>query len=321
MKESFCCTWITWEKQIRNRSLSHKFNATLYEFDYQGNQLLRYTKCIFNTLGILYKHRDGVIFVQMPSLVLAAVALISKPFFRFTLVVDAHNAGIFPENRWMRALADIIIQKANFIIVTNQTLAEIVVARGGKALIIPDPLPNLPDAETLRGLKIESGSVLFICSWASDEPFFEVFRAAEELSEFTFYVTGRSKGKELGYGRPLPKNIVLTGYLSDDDYHHRLATSEIILDLTTRENCLVCGAYEATALERPFIVSDKKAIREYFSKGCIYVENTTQDIVRGVIAMSAQHGQLKEQVVRGRVEIESHWVLLFEKAKSLIFEP
>ncbi|MES2822434.1 MAG: hypothetical protein V4732_02450 [Pseudomonadota bacterium] len=318
MKENFCCTWITWEKQIRNRSLSQKFNAQLYEFDYHGNQLARYSKCIFNTIGVLYKRRNGVVFVQTPSIALALLALFMRPFLRYMLIIDAHNAGIFPEKKWLMHIAELVLKKADFTIVTNQRLADIISSKGGSALIIPDPLPTFHDQKKLMGMEIEHKNVLFICSWANDEPYFEVFKTAESLQDFSFFVTGRSKGKEQGYGKPLPKNIVLTGYLSDDDYHKKLATSGIIVDLTTRDDCLVCGAYEATALERPFIVSNKKAIREYFKKGCVYVENTTEDITHGITLMVEQHNELKKQVVLGRTEIETNWNLLFEKTKVLI---
>lgn len=318
MDKNFCSTWITWEKQIRNRSLSQKFNAKLYELDYHGNQFVRYWKCIFNTISILHKRRNGMVFVQTPSIVLAFLALIMRPFFRYMLIVDAHNAGIFPEKKWLVYIAELILKKADFTIVTNQKLAEVIKNKGGNPLILPDPLPIFHDQKTLMDMDIELNNVLFICSWASDEPYFEVFKTAETLQDFAFFITGRSKGKEHGYGKPLPKNVVLTGYLSDDEYHKKLATSGVIVDLTTREDCLVCGAYEATALERPFIVSDKKAIRDYFKKGCIYVENTTEHITRGIMLMATQQNELKEQVILGRTEIEINWNLLFGKAKLLI---
>jgi len=310
--------WITWEKQVRNRSLSKRFNATLYEFDYDCNQLVRYTKSALNTLCVLFKQKDGVVFVQNPSVLLAFLALCVRPFFGYILVVDAHNSAIFPNQSWLKKIGELIIRKADFTIVTNESLASHIKALSGRSLILPDPLPSFHNAEYLRSLDIQSKKVIFICSWASDEPYFEVLEAAELLPEFTFYITGKSKGKELGFGRALPNNVVLTGYLPDDDYHEMLATSEIILDLTTRENCLVCGAYEATALERPFIVSDKKAIRKYFQSGCVYVDNTTQSISQGMLSMVDQHSTLKKSISVARVDMSEKWNSLFEEAKTYI---
>jgi glycosyltransferase involved in cell wall biosynthesis len=310
--------WITWEKQIRNRSLSNRFGANLYEFDYNCNQLVRYTKSVFKTLRVLSNQKDGVVFVQNPSVLLASLALCVRPFFGYTLIVDAHNSAIFPQQKWLQKVGKLIIRKADFTVVTNKSLANHIEVLGGNPLILPDPLPSFHNVDYLRSLAIQSKKVLFICSWASDEPYIEVLRAAEVLPDFTFYITGKSKGRELAFGKALPDNVILTGYLPDDDYHEMLATSEVILDLTTREDCLVCGAYEATALERPFIVSDKKAIRDYFKDGCVYVGNTAEYIVDGINTMMAHHMELKKRIEISRLDMEENWQLLLANAKSLI---
>jgi hypothetical protein len=39
--------------------------------------------------------------------------------------------------------------------------------------------------------------------------------------------------------------------------------------LSERENCLLCGAYETVASEKPMILSNKEALRNYFDKGAI----------------------------------------------------
>lgn len=310
--------WITWEKQVRNRSLSRRFNTVFYEFDYDNNQLIRYMRCVLNTLVVLLKQKDGIVFVQNPSVLLAVLAITIKPIVSYVLVVDAHNSAIFPKQKWLERLAKFIIKKADFTIVTNKNLATYIERSGGKPLILPDPLPFFHNAEYLRNLAIDPKKVLFICSWASDEPYNEVLKAAEALQGFNFYITGKSKGKESTFGQTLPSNVTLTGYLPDDDYHEMLATSGVILDLTTREDCLVCGAYEATILERPFIVSDKEALRAYFKQGCLYVENTAEGIINGVKLMSVRHLELRSQIGSARLDMEKHWQSLFVHAESLI---
>lgn len=314
MTKVYSRVWITWEKQIRNKSLSRKFDAKLYEFDYPQSALPRYIKSIVKTLVVLFGQRPKVVFVQNPSIVLALLAVLSKCILGNILVVDAHNVGLYPSGKLFKLLAKIILKYSSFTIVTNHALADYVELMGGRPLIIPDPLPSFHNEHELRCMDVDATAVLFICSWANDEPYLEVFKAAESLPQFRFYVTGRSKGRELEYGKPLPNNVILTGYLSDDEYHKKLATSLAVIDLTTRENCLVCGAYEATALERPFIVSNKKAIRDYFVKGCVYIENTAPDIVAGIGLMNENYNELKKSIVIGRAEIETRWNNFFNIA-------
>jgi glycosyltransferase involved in cell wall biosynthesis len=45
---------------------------------------------------------------------------------------------------------------------------------------------------------------------------------------------------------------------------------------------LSCGAFEALSVAKPTIVSDLPEQRRWFSRGFILVENTPEDIARGV---------------------------------------
>lgn len=311
--------WITWEKQVRNRGLSSSLNASYYEFNYNLPRLLRYTLCLARTLKVLMRARGHIVFVQNPSIVLSVVAVILRPIMSYKLVVDAHNSAIFPNTKALKVLSAFVFKHANYILVSNKNLVESVSFESReKVLVLPDPLPQFENIEYLRSLEVDTKKIVFICSWAEDEPYFEVFDAAYKLPEFEFYITGKLKGVELQYKREIPKNVILTGYLSDDEYHNLLATSSVIIDLTTRENCLVCGAYEALALERPFLISDKKAIREYFTAGCVYVDNTSTGIIQGIDELTANYNQLKDEVRTFSPKIQKAWDHALEKVNEAV---
>ena len=59
-----------------------------------------------------------------------------------------------------------------------------------------------------------------------------------------------------------------------DEYVSMLYSVDATIDLTNRENCLVCGAYESVAAGKPMILSKTQALMEYFNKGAVYVEHT-----------------------------------------------
>lgn len=76
------------------------------------------------------------------------------------------------------------------------------------------------------------------------------------------------------------------------------------MDLATRENCLLCGAYECTALEKPLILSDSRALREYFNQGVVYTPNNAKGIaqsitegVQNIAALAAQIKVLKQNLL------------------------
>ena len=123
---------------------------------------------------------------------------------------------------------------------------------------------------------------MFICSFADDEPYENVFRAADIIGDlYHIYVTGNYKKKSID-PRVIPRNVTLLGYISETEYVKMIHSVDITIDLTDRENCLLCGAYESVAAEKPMIISNTKALREYFDKGAIYTDNTAHDITLSI---------------------------------------
>jgi glycosyltransferase involved in cell wall biosynthesis len=299
--------WITWESQVRNRSMSAQLGAHLLELDVSGGPLKRYALCIARTIAWTWRWRGGIIFVQNPSIVLATLALLLRPFLRYTLIMDAHNAGIYPaegRNSRLQRIADWLIAHVDLVLVTNEGLARRVREVGGRPFVMPDPLPALTAPAGSVG---PAPTVLFVCTWASDEPYVEVFKAAELLPDVTVHVTGRSKGRESAFGRKLPPNVVLTGFVPRAEYERLLTSAHAVVDLTTREDCLVCGAYESVAAGAPFVLSNTKALREYFRVGGVHVDNEAGAIAAGIRAILNDYGTYRAAVERLRRILETEW--------------
>jgi glycosyltransferase involved in cell wall biosynthesis len=291
--------WITWEVQRRNRTMSGQLDAALNELIFKGNRFLRYPVLIARTAAVVMKNRPSILFVQNPSIVLALFAVSSKCIFRSPVVVDAHNAGVFPfEGRkpWANRLTGFILRKADLTIVTNPSLASHVSEAGGRPFSLPDPLPEIRRLKASRPLKGKR-NVLFICTYAEDEPYLEVIKAASMLDPDIFvYISGNPKGKEKAFSHLLGPNTVLTGYLPEDEYINLFQSADAVIDLTTREDCLVCGAYEAITMEKPLVLSDTKALRAYFSNGAIFTDNTAEDLASKIMEALENAGTLRERL-------------------------
>ena len=304
--------WISWERHRRNQTTSSAVGAELFVVDHghKARSVLRYLLATISTLRILIKERPKLVFVQNPSMVLTLLALQYGRLFRTPVIVDAHNAGVRPfdgRSRWANKLAGYAMRTADLTIVTNRALAEHVDRHGGRSAILPDPLPDISCTQRTAPLQGKV-NVLFICTWASDEPYIEVIRAAGFLdSSICIYITGNSKGRENAFGEPLPGNIVLTGYVSDEDYVRLMCSVDIIVDLTTRDDCLVCGAYEAISIEKPLILSDTVAIREYFSEGVLYTDNTAEDIARQIRACIERQAVFEGEVKKFKKDLALRW--------------
>jgi hypothetical protein len=99
-----------------------------------------------------------------------------------------------------------------------------------------------------------------------------------------------------------------------------LNSVDVIIDLTTRENCLVCGAYESIAVEKPMILSKTKALTEYFNKGAVYVEHSIKSIESGIIEAIRRKEELTKQVKELKRIRNFEWLQKKEELEEILCE-
>jgi len=291
--------WVTWETQRRNRTLSALVNAKLIEFDLDLPAWKRYPIAMWKTLSCIASEKPRIIFAQNPSLVLAYLTVFYANILGKKIIIDAHNAGLFPaEGRHLilNWLASKLLRWSTLTIVTNDALKTHVESQGGKAISIPDPIPEIEEPANKPEL-MGDFNVLFICSWAEDEPYAEVLRAASKLGDNIYiYITGSSKGKLDIQSTKLPGNVVLTGYVSEDQFNELLFGCNAVMALTTRENCLLCGAYEGVSAGKPLLLTNTDALKSYFCRGALYVENDCDSIAENIKTASTSYANLERGV-------------------------
>lgn len=304
--------WITWEDQRRNRELSKALDAKLFEckeIDQIKNPFRKYSLGIWKTLKILFREKPDMVFGQNPSIVLSFFLICVRPFLGFRVVVDAHNAGIFPaegNSLLLMAVSRFIQRRADLILITNSGLKQHVEANDGTAFVLLDKIPDMPLGGAQRQLAGRI-NLVFICSYAADEPFEAVIEAAKDLpADIFIYITGDFKKTNLLQAK-VPANVRLTGFLPVEDFEFLLHSVDATMDLTTREDCLVCGAYESVAVGKPMILSDTKALRDCFYTGAIYTENSVAAIKQAVLALADQKTVLTSQVRRLKEERNKLW--------------
>lgn len=269
---------------------------------------------IIRTIMLLLNQRPKILFVQNPSAFLTLLAIFLKPFFRYKLVVDAHNAGVYPSEptyEKYRSFFTFMHRHADLTIVTNNILAVTIEKNGGVAAILPDPLPDLNCSRKRDHKKDKKDNfiVTLVCSYASDEPYLEVFKAAAQFSDnIRIYVTGDDRKLTQGERELARSNrVTLTGFLSEDDYIAQLCRSDSIMVLTKRNDCMVCGAYEAVSLEKPLILSDSNILQMYFNKGCVFTSNETLKIYDAVLKMQRKLGNKQKDIKDLKKNLIAGW--------------
>jgi glycosyltransferase involved in cell wall biosynthesis len=303
--------WITWENQRRNRELSQALDIKLFELDQIGkikNPLKKYLVGVTKTLRILLKERPNIVFCQNPSLVLALLLIILRQLSTIKVCVDAHNAGLFPkegQSALLGYVANLVQKNADLTMVTNEALKKHVEMNGGRAFVLPDRIPDVA-AESSRKLKGKT-NILFICSFADDEPFEAAFDACRKIDpNICVYVTGNYKKKNFNPSR-ISTNIQLTGFLPEIEYREMLNSVDATMILTLRENCLVCGAYESVAANKPMVLSDTEALRRYFSRGAVYVDNSVNGIAEGINGLSKELPRLRLDLAELEQTLSRDW--------------
>ena len=67
-----------------------------------------------------------------------------------------------------------------------------------------------------------------------------------------------------------------------DEYYNLIANADCLLALTYEDDCLQSGAYEALSVEVPMVISDSKALRDYFGKSAIYTDHNPINISNNI---------------------------------------
>ncbi len=249
---------------------------------------MRYPFSILKTISILKHERPDVLFVQNPSMILAAFACLCKYVWSYFLVVDRHTTFLLDldyKNSFpiviFKLMHRLTIRYADITIVTNSILADIVMGLKGSPYILPDIIPTLIETKQVK-LKSKN-NILMISSFGIDEPIKEVLRTMENFSqeEVCLYITGNYKKLDESILRMAPSNVIFTGFLDEQDYINMLFSSDAIMVLTTASACMLCGCYEAIAANKPLITSDKDVLREYFTDA-VFVDNSVIGISVGI---------------------------------------
>ncbi|PWB49897.1 MAG: hypothetical protein C3F13_17860 [Anaerolineales bacterium] len=276
----------------------------------------RYVLQALRTLQALFTERPRAVHVQNPPVICGLVVGIYCYITRTKFVFDHHSAAFDHVWEWALPIQKLLARRAVTNIVTTQHWADIVSSWGAHALIMGDPFLALP---TVEAFSAGTGFRLaFISTFSPDEPLEAVVRAATELPQVHVYITGDAKNKPKSFHDSLPTNVTCTGFLSDAQYIGLLRAVDVIMALTTRNHTLQLGGVEAVSIGQPLITSDWPFLREFFPKGTVYVNNTSDGIRDGILLMMNERVRLKREIAVLRDEKRQQWTLQAAKLDELV---
>jgi glycosyltransferase involved in cell wall biosynthesis len=301
---------ITWFGHRRTENLCRRLGWTYQVIETRSRGVIRYLRLAPRTVAMIARRRPRVLVVQNPSLVLATLCVVAQPFFRYLLVVDAHNQAVQPflfDNALLRWLSRLCLRRADLTIVTNDALARIVEAVGGTPFVLPDPLPEPPPAQEVSASHA-GFRVVVISTFSPDEPLEEILGAASRLGEAAqFSITGNVRRLPQSLRRKASDNVTFTGFLAEAEYWALLRDCDVVVDLSLMPDCLVCGAYEAIAVRKPVIVTDSVTSRAWFRDAAIYTSNDADSIERVLRDVRHRLQYWTSRVADATPDVERAW--------------
>jgi glycosyltransferase involved in cell wall biosynthesis len=288
-----------------------RFQAPLYA-------PVKYVLQAIRTLQVLLTERPQAVHVQNPPFVCVLVVYMYCSVTGAQFVIDHHSAAFAHVWNWALPIQKFLARRAVTSIVTNQHWADVVRAWKAHALIMGDPFRALPQGQAFP---VAPGfTIVFINTYAPDEPLDAVLGAASQLPEVRFYITGDTKRRSKAFFDQLPPNVTCTGFLPDSQYVGLLRAADAIMVLTTRDHTLQLGGCEAVSVGQPLITSNWPFLQEFFPRATIYVDNTANGIRDGILAMQDQYRQLKQEMVAFRKSKREEWDAQLSQLRQLVVQ-
>lgn len=304
-QRSLFLSWVS--HSTRSASLGGALGAELHFVD-AGRRLgvFKYLPRAWRSWRLLTQRRPELVICMNPPYFVALVAWAYCRRYRARMVLDSHTAA-FDQPRWvwMLPLHRALARRAALSIVTNEGLAARVRRWGGEAEIVSDIPYTLPEGDF--PLPADVFAVVFISTFAADEPLAEVLAAARELGDMRFFVTGNAAKADPALMAAKPANLEFTGFLSREAYAGLLRGASAIMALTTRNFTMQRGGSEAITAGRPLVTSDWPVLKQIFHRGALHVDNRAESIVRALRELQADYPRYQREIGEMATEREANW--------------
>lgn len=312
--------FLTWNDSRRSRSLSARLGLRRVVHSAERRGLARHALGVLDTARFLITERPVDLWYQFSLLLgLAVAAYASLRRGRVRAVVDLHTKAlrrdggalqfiVLPLKRWA-------LRRCQLAVVTNAENARYAREVLGIAdpCIVPDPPPE-PPAGGVAG--VEPADVVFVCSFAPDEPLALIADAARRLEGAACVVTGNTARLAPHARQQLARVARLPGFLPEEQYWALLRGAGCVVVLSTEPACLPCGAYEALAVgHRPVLAADAEA-RMVFGRSARYTALEPERLVAAIREAIAERATDPEDRQSHREAYEARWMRVWQDVRA-----
>jgi glycosyltransferase involved in cell wall biosynthesis len=264
---------------------------------------LSYLKKAARTWRLLSRENPSTVLVITPPVFAPLCAWLWCTVHRRNLVVDCHT-GAFHSSRWAwaRPLHRVLLRRAKAVLLHTEELEALVREWGAPAMMVPDDLPDVSEAEPLP--PPERHTVVIAGSFDTNEPVAQAVAAARLLPDVEFRYTGDPSLVAPDVRAGAAPNVVFTGYLKYPLFLGELLAADAVGVFSTDPRIMNRAAFEAIGLGKPLVLSDLPALKTRFVSAALFCANDPQAIADTIMRALRERDQLaaKSIALQGRLK-------------------
>lgn len=273
--------FLTWNDSRRSQSLARELGLPREVWCPDRRGVSRHLLATVQTVAYLFRARPTLVWYQFSFLLGTLLATYARLRHQagIILVADLHTKALRREGpAWLAPLIRTVkgwaLRTCQLTLVTNRENAE---EAGRRYRVVPQVLPDpLPIPPTHLPGDVPAADVVFVCSFAVDEPMNLIESVARSLApRWSVAVTGNPQGLSSAVRSSLGSAAQLTGLLPEPDYWALLVAARAVVVLSTEPGCIPCGAYEALAVGRRPVLALDASVQGVFGEAAVYSELRT----------------------------------------------
>jgi hypothetical protein len=275
---------------------------------------LRYAFLALRTISLLGRHRPRVALAQNPPIFLPVLLVLTKPLYRFKLIIDHHAIWSIKTLRQpllsqgIAALERFASRHANSNMSPNNNWTRELRARGATdAFTYHDFIPKSTtishkDREwTANPLPPHHFLVIAAHGGHPQELLEEEIAAVSGLQDYLLIITG--KREKLGHriARLGPKsNVIYPGYLNEASYEALKRSADVALSLSTEINTVPHAIHEYLAYGIPTIVLKDSLLRSLFDAAIVEIDDARPETVRTALKRVTEDSVFRSELRKNR---------------------
>lgn len=325
MKHSKKNVFIFWGPDSQaSEEFARAFDATLHKIHYLRHKQpllapIKYIPMFLKTFWVLFREHPTVVIVVNTPVFAPLCVFLYCYFAGIPFVMDIHGHSFIGWKwAWSAPLQGWLARRALANMIDHSEHRRIFESWRAKFFMLERPPIEPPVNEDNFASRSSHFMVTVINTFAGDEPLEPIIQAARQLPDLLFFILGDKSKAKKGMIQDAPENVTFPGYLLSNNYWSQLYASNVIMTLTKTRYSLVSGGIEGMAVKRPLILSRQPALKDYFTKGTIFVDHSVDSIVDAVQQVQKQEDRLKREIAELSVEKRERWNVEFRRLLHLI---